>query len=91
MLKRDVRGINSVGWPFQILPAGELMESHQSLPTCEAHWGYWAGRRQLNWNVLIKGCVLARDWLRNGAPSTLYVMSKFWTFIGTAGRKRWQV
>ena len=87
MLKCDARGINSVGWPFQILPAGELMESHWSLPMCEAHCGRWTGRKQNNWRTLMKGRVLAYDWLRKSAPSTLYVMSKFLTFIGTAHRK----
>lgn len=76
-----------MGWPFQILPAGDLMEPRQSLPTCETCRDRWAGRKQHNWNALVKGCI----WLRNSAPGTSYVMSKFWTFIGTAGRKSWQV
>lgn len=72
-----------------MLSDGELMDPRWPSPMCEDHWGHGAGRQQHNWNVLIKGCVSARDWLRNSTPSTSYVMSKFWTFIGTAGRKSW--
>lgn len=63
------------------------MESHWSLPTCEARWCRWAGRRQGSWSTLFEGCVSARD--RKSTPSTSYLMSNFWTFIGTIGRKSW--
>lgn len=66
------------------------MESCWSSPMCEYHWGFSSGREQHDRNTMMGGYVLAHDWLRNSAPSTSYVMTKFWTFIGVTLWSGWR-